>query len=334
MIRKLFKWDDLLPPLVAGLIALIIYVTGSALFDGFGSTRTFLDLLRANAWLGIAAAGATFVILSGGIDLSAGSAIAFVSVLVAVLIERMGFSPALAVAAGMLCGSLAGAAMGALIHFYNLPAFMVTLGGLFLFRSAAFALSEWTNPSRVAESIGIRNSQMLDWTMVGINFGREYGKLSLQAILMLAVFAILLIVAKYSRFGRNVYAIGGDEQAARLMGIPVGRTRIAIYALAGFCSALAGVATTLNKGSGNPADFVGAELDIITAVVLGGTLLTGGSGYLWGTAFGVLIIGLIQNLIEFQGSLLGAWPRIITGGMVLVAILAQRLLGRVTGKTA
>lgn len=331
---KLIKRDDLLPPAMAVLILIVAYLCGSAMFPGFGSTRSALDLLRANAWLGIAAAGATFVILSGGIDLSAGSMIAFVSVLVAVLVERWHVPPALALVIGLLVGAGAGTVMGSLIHVFKLPAFMVTLAGLFFLRSSAFALSEWTSPGRVAESIGIRNATVLDWASSGIRFGKPYGTLSLQAIGLLAVFVALIILAHRTRFGRNVYAIGGDEQAARLMGVPVGRTKILIYALSGCCAALAGIASTLNKGSGDPASFVGAELDVITAVVIGGTLLRGGSGYLIGTLCGTLVIGVIQSLIDFQGTLAGAWPRIITGGMLLAAILSQRALGRFTGRGA
>jgi simple sugar transport system permease protein len=112
------------------------------------------------------------------------------------------------------------------------------------------------------------------------------------------------------------------------MGVPIGRTKILIYAIAGFCSAAAGVAATLYKSSGDPAGFVGAELDVITAVVIGGTLLRGGTGYVAGTLCGVLIIGLIQAIINFQGTLAGAWPRIIMGALLLSAILLQQLLSK------
>ena len=308
---------------MAVLIMLFTFVGGAIAYDGFGSARNLLDLLRDNAWLGIAAAGATLVILSGGIDLSVGSMIAFTTVLLAVLIERLHIPPALAIVIALLLGVIVGAAMGSLIHFYALPAFMVTLAGLFLLRSSAFALAEWTNPAHVAESIGIRNATMLQWSMAGARLARGV-KFSAHAMALLSIFAIFIVLAHRTILGRNIYGIGGDESAARLMGVPIGRTKILVYALAGFCSAAAGVAATIYKSSGDPAGFVGAELDVITAVVIGGTLLQGGSGYVAGTFCGVIIIGLIQAIINFQGTLAGAWPRIIIGSLLLIAILLQQ----------
>ena len=327
MIGGYLKRDDLLAPAMAVVIMLLTLVGGSLAYDGFSSTRNLLDLLRDNAWLGIAAAGATLVILSGGIDLSVGSMIAFATVLMAVLVERRGMSPWLAVPIVLALGLLAGTVMGSLIHFFNLPAFMVTLAGLFLLRSLAFALAEWSNAAGVAESIGIRNPVIFDWSMAGIRVARGV-KFSGHAMALLAFFAAFIVIAHRTVLGRNVYGLGGDEQAARLMGIPIGRTKILVYALGGLCSAAAGVAVAVNKSSGDPAGFVGAELDVITAVVIGGTLLRGGSGYVAGTFCGVIIVGAIQSIITFQGTLAGAWPRIIIGSLLLVAILLQQALGK------
>jgi simple sugar transport system permease protein len=327
MIARFIKRDDVFAPGMAVLIMLLTLIGGSMAFEGFGSARNLLDLLRDNAWLGIAAAGATLVILSGGIDLSVGSMIAFSSVLIAILVERKGLNPWLASVIALGIGALIGAAMGALIHFYSLPAFMVTLAGLFALRSAAFALAEWANAAHVAESIGIHNSLMLDWSMAGARFAPGV-KLSAQAMVLVSFFVVFVVIAHRTVFGRDVYGVGGDEQAARLMGIPIARTRILVYALSGFCSAAAGLAASINQSSGDPASFKGAELDVITAVVIGGTLLRGGSGYVAGTLCGVIIIGSIQSIITFQGTLAGAWPRIIIGSLLLVAILLQQLLAK------
>jgi simple sugar transport system permease protein len=327
MITGCLKRDDLLAPAMAVVIMLLTLAGGSIAYDGFGSARNLLDLLRDNAWLGIAAAGATLVILSGGIDLSVGSMIAFATVMMAVLVERLGLSPWLAVLIVLALGVLVGMAMGSLIHFYALPAFMVTLAGLFLLRSLAFALAEWTNDAGVAESIGIRNALMLDWSVAGAPVARGV-KFSSQAMALVAFFAVFVVIAHRTVLGRNIYGVGGDEQAARLMGVPVGRTKVLVYALGGLCSAAAGVAASVYKSSGDPAAFVGAELDVITAVVIGGTLLRGGSGYVAGTFCGVIIIGAIQSIINFHGTLAGAWPRIIIGSLLLVAILLQQALGK------
>src|SRR5207302_7711080 len=129
----------------------------------------------------------------------------------------------------------------------------------------------------------------------------------------LVIFAIAVAVAHYTKFGRNVYAVGGDEHSAKLMGLPVGQTKVLLYTVSGFCSALAGVVYTFYMQSGNPASCVGLELDAIAAVVIGGTLLSGGVGFMAGTLAGVLILGLIQTFITFKGDLNTWWTRIVVG---------------------
>jgi galactofuranose transport system permease protein len=152
--------------------------------------------------------------------------------------------------------------------------------------------------------------------------------LSAAALLFLGVLAAGILVAHFTVFGRNVYALGGNPDSARLMGLPVAAIRPATYAVSGFCAALAGVAATLYTGSGNPAMGVGLELDAIAAVVIGGTLLTGGVGYLAGTLLGVLIFGTIQSALIFDGRLNSWWLRIAVGVLLLAFILLQRFLTR------
>jgi len=135
-------------------------------------------------------------------------------------------------------------------------------------------------------------------------------------------------VYKRQVFGRNVYAVGGNEEAAMLMGIPVGRTKVLVYALSGLCSSLAGVVFTFYGSSGNPSAAVGMELDAIAAVVVGGTLLSGGVGYVFGTLIGVLIFGIIQTGIVFDGRLSSWWTRVVIGALLLLFILLQKLFAR------
>jgi ribose/xylose/arabinose/galactoside ABC-type transport system permease subunit len=150
-------------------------------------------------------------------------------------------------------------------------------------------------------------------------------ELTASALIFLATFITAIYVAQYTRFGRNVYALGGNEQSAVLMGLPTGSVKMRVYALSGFCSALAGVVYTLGL-SGNPSAAVGLELDAIAAVVIGGTLLTGGVGYVAGTLLGVLILGIIQTAITFQGSLSSWWTKIAIGLLLLIFILLQRFV--------
>ena len=143
---------------------------------------------------------------------------------------------------------------------------------------------------------------------------------------------VALFVAHCTPFGRSVYAVGGSEHSAVLMGLPVRRTLIGVYTLSGFCSALAGVVFTFYMLSGYGLHAVGMELDAIAAVVIGGTLLTGGVGYVAGTLFGVLMLGIIQTLISFDGTLSSWWTRIVVGVLLFAFCLLQRLLSRRSGK--
>jgi simple sugar transport system permease protein len=152
--------------------------------------------------------------------------------------------------------------------------------------------------------------------------------LSIGAVVSLVVVAVGVLVARGTLFGRTVYAIGGSEQSAALMGLPVAFTLVRVYALSGFCAALAGVLYSVYTLSGYSLHATGLELDAIAAVVIGGTLLTGGSGHVLGTLFGVLVLGLIQTLIAFDGTLSSWWTRIVVGGLLLLFCLLQRLLVR------
>jgi simple sugar transport system permease protein len=151
-------------------------------------------------------------------------------------------------------------------------------------------------------------------------------ELTLPACLLGGVFLVAHVIAHYTRFGRNVYALGGNEQSAALMGLPTGATRIGVFALSGLCSAFGGVVYCLYTFSGNPNAATGLELDAIAAVVIGGTLLTGGVGYVAGTLVGVLIFGIIQTALTFDGRLSSWWTKIVIGLLLLLFLLLQKLI--------
>jgi simple sugar transport system permease protein len=304
-----------LPFLATLAIFIIAYALCALQFPAMLSTRVVGNLLTDNAFVGIAAVGMTFVILSGGIDLSVGSVIAFTSVFVAVLVGSLGVHPLVAFAAVLAMSTLFGAAMGLMIRFLAIPPFVATLAGMFLARGAAYLIS--------TESVPITHP-MLD-AIQGFYFRMPGGgRLTALAILMLVVFILAMIVAARSRFGANVYALGGSIQSAELMGVPVGRTTVQIYAVSGFLSGLAGIAYTLYTSSGYSLATVGIELDAIAAVVIGGTLLTGGTGLIAGTLVGILIQGLIQTYIVFDGTLSSWWTKIVIGILLFVFIALQR----------
>jgi simple sugar transport system permease protein len=290
-------------------------VIGGILYPGFLSPQVFLNLLIDNAFLCVAAVGATFVILTGGIDLSVGAVIAFTTVLLAMLVQQWGWHPGAAIPVVLVLGSAFGAAMGVLIQRYRLQPFVVTLAGMFLARGAATLLS--------VDSIGIDHPFFTTLSYVRIPLG--FGSLSIGAVLALLVVAAGVWIANATRFGRTVYAIGGSEPSARLMGLPVDSTLVGVYALSGFCSALAGVIYTFYMLSGYSQHALGLELDAIAAVVIGGTVLSGGTGYVIGTLIGVLILGLIQTMIVFDGTLSSWWTRIAIGLLLFVFCVLQRL---------
>jgi len=310
-------------PLLATLVVFLgIYLTGSLLYQNFFSTRVFVNLFIDNAFIGIIAVGMTFVIISGGIDLSVGSVIAFTSVLTAKLVYVYHVHPLLALALSLLSGALLGLSMGCLIHFFELPPFLVTLVGMFLARGLAFMIS--------LDSIPLQHEFFNNIIDFGIPLGEKGVKLPATAIIFILVVLYGIYLSHFTRFGRNVYAIGGSEQSAILMGIPVGRTKILIYTLNGTLCALAGVTYSLYTLSGYPLACVGLELDVIAAVVIGGTLLTGGAGFIEGTLIGVLILGIIQTLITFQGTLSSWWTKIFIGLLLFIFILLQTYLSRST----
>lgn len=286
--------------------------------DGFFTLRVFVNLLGDNSFLAIAAVGMTFVILSGGIDLSVGSVLAFTTIFIATLVGKHGVHPLAAISLALGLGTILGVGMGWLIHRYELPPFLVTLGGMFFARGMAFVASQ--------ESVLIEHPFFTAVQGFAIPL-TERVALPATAVVFLVVFAAGIFLAHHTRFGRNVYAVGGSESSARLMGLPVARTKVTVYALSGFCSALAGVVWTLYTGSGNPASGIAFELDAIASVVIGGTLLSGGVGSLVGTLVGVLIFGTIQAAVLYA-NLNSWWLRIVLGALLLVFILFQRFLSR------
>ncbi|MDQ0320297.1 simple sugar transport system permease protein [Pararhizobium capsulatum DSM 1112] len=305
-------------PLIATIVIFIVaYAICALQYPNMLSTRVIGNLLTDNAFLGIAAVGMTFVILSGGIDLSIGSVIAFTGIFLAVMLETTSIHPLLAFVLALIITTAFGAIMGAIIHYLEMPAFIVTLAGMFLARGMAFVIS--------IDSIPVRHPfyATLKTFYYKLPGG---GRITLIGGLMLLVFLAGIIIAQRTRFGTNVYALGGGTQTAALMGVPVARTTILIYALSGFLAGLSGIVYSLYTSAGYSLATVGVELDAIAAVVIGGTLLTGGAGFVGGTLVGVLIQGLIQTYITFDGSLSSWWTKILIGGLLFAFILMQKAI--------
>lgn len=310
-----------LPLYATILIFIVAYAICYAQFPTMLSTRVIGNLLTDNAYLGIVAVGMTVVILSGGIDLSVGSVIAFAGVFIAVMLRDTGLHPLVVFALLLALTTAFGAAMGGFIHGLGMPPFIVTLAGMFLARGAAYMLT--------IDSVPIVHP-FYDLLQDAYYLMPGKGRLTFIGVLMLLSVAGGMILAHKTRFGASVFALGGGEATAKLMGVEVGRTTVMIYAFSGFMAGLSGIVFSIYTGSGYPLATVGTELTAIAAVVIGGTLLTGGSGYVFGTLVGVLTMGLIQTYLVFDGSLSSWWTKIVIGLLLLLFIVLQKLLLRLS----
>ena len=315
-----------LPFLATLAVCVLLYAGASIIFyqQNFLSLGVLELLFSSRAQLGIVAIGMTFVILSGGIDLSVGSVVALSTMVVAMLVAKAHWPALPAIAVALCAGALIGLLNGALIQLFELPAFLVTLATLFLARGIALMMNH-TN------RIGLdpQKYPFFDWfTSLGIDIGPLH--VYFRTIAFVLLIAVGIVVARMTRLGRNIYAIGGNEAASRLMGLPVGRTKVLVYTISGLLAAAAGVVLLSDSASGDPTIAVGWELDAIAAVVIGGTLLSGGVGSVAGTLLGVLILALIDQIISNAGGVLKPSDARIVNGLLLFAFIAlQRLLTRI-----
>lgn len=313
--RKLSSAPSFTSLVTVVLLAAMLLV-GGALYEGFLSLQVMLNLLIDNAFLLVIAIGMGFVILSGGIDLSVGAVLALSTMIAAWLLQVAHWPPLAVIATVLALGFLFGGGMGAVIHYFRLQPFIVTLAGMFLARGLCYLIS--------IESITIEDPLFVAMSQTQIPFFG--GFLSPGALIALAMLAFAVWLAHYSGFGRAVYAVGGNEQSAAMMGLSVGRTKILVYAFSGFCASLAGLLFAFYMLSGYGLHAQGTELDAIAAVVIGGTLLTGGYGYILGALSGVLVLGTIQTLIAFDGTLSSWWTKIVIGGLLFVFCVVQRVM--------
>ncbi|HEY5157769.1 MAG TPA: hypothetical protein VII93_07400 [Anaerolineales bacterium] len=317
-------------PLSATIVLFsIVYVLGVISFKGMRDAQVFFTLFITTPFLLISVIGETFVIISGGIDLSVSGVIALTTTAAAALI-RAGWNPWLVIALMLLMGMALGAIMGGLITFMKVQPFIATLAGMWFARGMCYIISD--------AEIRIHNPiiTLLSGTKIlipGLSnpITQKGDYITILVVVSVAFFAAAIYLGHYTRFGRTIYSIGGNnganEQSARLMGLPVDRTKVLVYTFNGFCSALAGVCYAIYVGSGHGTHASnGFEMTVIAAVVIGGTMLTGGEGYVFGSLFGVLVIALIQTLIQFNGKLSSWWASIAIGSLTLIFIGVQSLV--------
>jgi ribose transport system permease protein len=293
-------------------IALLVVAAGLAVMSpDFLTVANLLNVMRQVSINALIAFGMTLVILLGGIDLSVGSILALSSVFTATLISR-GTDPVVATLVGIASGAVMGAANGLVIAKGKVAPFIATLGTMTILRGLALVVS---NGSPVT---GI-NSDF--FTMLGGGYVADL--IPIPVIWMALMFAVMWFVLKKTVFGRHVYAVGGNEEASRLSGVSVDRVKIWVYTLSGAMSAMAGIILTSRLNSAQPTAGAGYELDAIAAVVLGGTSLTGGRGWIFGTLVGALLIGVLNNGLNLLG-VSSFYQQVIKGVVILLAVLIDR----------
>ena len=308
---------------------IVMYIAGIVMFgeQGFSKTQNFLNLFISNAGLIVIAAGMTIVMITGGIDISVGSVVAMVCMILAWTMEMAGWGAIQATIFVLVIGIVFGFVQGWLVAYLKIQPFIVTLAGMFFARGMTAVISK--------DMISIKNEMLLSWAQckLYLPFGGYVNKKGMliqpyiypSVIIALVVLVIIFIVLKYTKFGRSIYAIGGNEQSALMMGLNVKRTKLKAYVLEGFLASLGGFLFCLNTCSGFVEQAKGLEMDAIASSVIGGTLLTGGVGNVFGSLFGVLIKGTIEAFITFQGTLSSWWTRITIAAMLCFFIVLQSI---------
>jgi ribose transport system permease protein len=286
---------------VLGLILITIILT----------TDNIFNVLRQVSINALIAYGMTFVILTGGIDLSVGSILALASALTAGMLAS-GMDPVLAVIVGLAAGAAMGMVNGLIITKGKVAPFIATLATMTIFRGFTLVYTDGRPITGLSDAVSF---QMLGkGYFLGIPF---------PVVTMLIAYFVLFFILRKTTFGRGVYAIGGNEEASRLSGLKVDRLKIGVYSITGFLSALAGITLASRLNSAQPTAGASYELDAIAAVVLGGTSLSGGRGWIFGTLIGALIIGVLNNGLNLL-NVSSFYQQVVKGGVILLAVLLDR----------
>jgi len=312
------------------VLFLAMYIVGIIMFGGrgFAKVQNFLNLFISNAGLIVVATGMTIVMITGGIDISVGSVVALICMMLAWMMEKAGIGAVPAIIIVLVTGCVFGLVQGFLVAYLKIQPFIVTLAGMFFARGMTSIISQ--------EMISINNEtfKSIATFKMYLPFGGYLNKKGIMiypyiyptVIIAIAVLLLVFAVLKYTKFGRSIYAIGGNEQSALLLGLNVRKIKLQAYILDGFLAGLGGLLFCMNTCSGFVEQAKGFEMDAIASSVIGGTLLTGGVGNVIGSLFGVLIKGTIESFITFQGTLSSWWVRITIAALLCFFIVLQSLI--------
>lgn len=315
----------------------VMYLAGCVVYNakGFTHLQTFLNILINNAGLLCVTCGMTCVMLTGGIDISVGSLIALDCMFLAVGMERWGMSAPLLCVLVLVIGIVFGIVQGFCVGYLQIQPFIVTMAGMFFGRGMTAIIS--TDQVSISSNEWFVN---LANTRIFLPFGaytNNKGVLQVPYIRITVVVALIVLVAiflmlRYTKFGRSLYAVGGNEQSAVMMGLNVPMTKLKAYVLSSFLCSIGGICFCLNTMSGNVQQATGLEMDAIASSVIGGTLLTGGVGNVIGSFFGVLINGTISTLVKTNGKLLSSWSNIAVAALLCFFIVLQSIFANIKAK--
>ncbi len=322
--------------LITIALFIVLYAAGCIAYAdrGFTNLQTFLNLFRTNAGLICVACGMTCVMLTGGIDISVGSLVALDCMLMAYGMSEWGISAPVMILLVLVIGLVFGLVQGLCVGYLEIQPFIVTMAGMFFARGMTAVIS--TNQLSITAEINQLFYDMANYRIylpAALGYANKKGiiqvpYIGIGVVVALVVLVIVFLVLRYTKFGRSLYAVGGSEQSAAMMGLDVKKTKLKAYVLSSFLCSVGGICYCMNTMSASVSQATGMEMDAISSAVIGGTLLTGGVGNVIGTLFGVLINGTISTIVKTNGKLASSWPNILTAALLCFFIVLQSVFAK------
>ena len=327
--------------LITIVLFFALYGSGCVMYANkdFGKLQNFLNVLINNAGLLIAACGVTCVMLAGGIDISVGSVVALTCMFMSVGLAEWGLPSGVLIVMVLLIGVVFGCVQGFCIAYLEIQPFIVSMAGLFFARGMTAMISDQQVSVPFESWFGQLSQIKIEMPFqIGAYLNKKgvlmvpYVRITVVVALVMVLITFLLL--RYTKFGRALYAVGGNQQSAALMGLNVKKTKLLSHVLCSFYATLGGLCFCLNTMCGTPTQATGLEMDAISSAVIGGTLLTGGVGNVIGTLFGVMINGTISSLVKFNGKLVASWANIITAILLCFFIVLQAVFAKIKERSS
>ena len=329
-------WEHFNLLLIITLVVFLVMYVAAVVFlgSGFRKPQTFFNMLNENAALIILSCGMSLVMITGGIDISVGTMTALVCMSCAVNLDYQSGTVASAIGLALMIGVLYGLVQGYIIAYLEIQPFIVTMAGMFFARGMTSVIStDQLSITAEADQLFYDMANFRIYLPFGGTINRA-GKLimpyvGIGVVVALVVLVIIFLMLRYTKFGRSLYAVGGSEQSAAMMGLDVKKTKLKAYVLSSFLCSVGGICYCMNTMSASVNQATGLEMDAIASSVIGGTLLTGGVGNVIGTLFGVLINGTIASIVQFNGKLASSWPNVLTAALLCFFIVLQSIFAKI-----